>query len=76
MTESAAAPTATPSGSARLWLVRHAQASFGSDDYDRLSERGEQQAVRFARWLAADPDLEAFAEKWNGGGNPRAELGV
>ena len=57
MTEPAAAP-ARPSGSARLWLVRHAQASFGSDDYDRLSERGEQQAVRFARWLAADPDLE------------------
>jgi len=25
---------------------------------------------------AADPDLEAFAEKWSGGGNPRAALGV
>jgi len=25
---------------------------------------------------AADPDLEAFAEKWDGGGNPRAALGV
>jgi DnaJ-class molecular chaperone len=24
----------------------------------------------------ADPDLEAFAEKWSGGGNPRAALGV
>jgi broad specificity phosphatase PhoE len=43
---------------ARLWLVRHAQASFGSDDYDRLSERGEQQAERLARWLAADTNLE------------------
>lgn len=42
---------------ARLWLLRHAQASFGSDDYDRLSPRGEQQAERLARWLAMDPDL-------------------
>jgi DnaJ-class molecular chaperone len=25
---------------------------------------------------AADPDLEAFAEKWSGGGNPRGALGV
>lgn len=25
---------------------------------------------------AADPDLEAFAENWSGGGNPRAALGV
>jgi DnaJ-class molecular chaperone len=25
---------------------------------------------------AADPDLEAFAEKWSGGSNPRAALGV
>lgn len=32
---------------AELLLVRHAQASFGSDDYDRLSELGWKQA----RWL-------------------------
>ena len=25
---------------------------------------------------SSDPDLEAFAEKWTGGGNPRAALGV
>jgi broad specificity phosphatase PhoE len=30
-----------------LYLVRHAQASFGEDDYDRLSLLGHQQA----RWL-------------------------
>jgi broad specificity phosphatase PhoE len=30
-----------------LYLVRHAQASFGTDDYDRLSDLGHQQA----RWL-------------------------
>ena len=28
-------------------LVRHGQAAFGTDHYDRLSERGRQQA----RWL-------------------------
>ena len=27
-----------------VYLVRHGQASFGAADYDRLSERGEQQA--------------------------------
>jgi broad specificity phosphatase PhoE len=43
--------------SARLWLVRHAQASFGSANYDQLSERGEQQAVRLAQWLVSDPAL-------------------
>lgn len=32
---------------AELYLVRHGQASFGAADYDRLSERGEQQSV----WL-------------------------
>lgn len=32
---------------AEFLLVRHAQASFGSDDYDRLSELGWKQA----RWL-------------------------
>ncbi len=30
-----------------LFLVRHAQAAFGTDDYDRLSELGHQQA----NWL-------------------------
>jgi broad specificity phosphatase PhoE len=33
---------------AELYLVRHGQASLGSDNYDRLSEKGEQQCV----WLA------------------------
>lgn len=30
-----------------LWLVRHGQAAFATDDYDRLTELGRQQA----RWL-------------------------
>jgi broad specificity phosphatase PhoE len=66
LTESAIGePAADESGSAagaadisaRLWLVRHAQASFGSANYDQLSERGEQQAQRLAQWLISDPDL-------------------
>lgn len=52
--ESALIESASPS---RLWLVRHAQASFGSPDYDALSERGEHQAARLAQWLVAHPDL-------------------
>jgi broad specificity phosphatase PhoE len=42
----------------RLLMIRHAQASFGTDDYDRLSERGLRQAELLARWLAAQPELE------------------
>lgn len=34
---------------AELFLVRHAQAAFGTDDYDRLTELGHRQA----RWLGA-----------------------
>ena len=39
---------------AELVLVRHGQASFGADDYDRLSELGWRQS----RWLG-----EYFAER-------------
>ncbi|MDR3389196.1 MAG: histidine phosphatase family protein [Rudaea sp.] len=44
--------------SSRLWLVRHAQASFGSANYDVLSERGQEQAQRLAAWLVAHPELK------------------
>lgn len=37
----------------RLLVVRHGQASAGSDDYDRLSRRGHEQSERLGRWLAA-----------------------
>ena len=33
-----------------LYLVRHGQASFGADDYDQLSERGQAQAVRLGEY--------------------------
>lgn len=39
---------------AELYLVRHGQAAFGTDDYDRLSPLGEAQS----RWLG-----EYFAER-------------
>lgn len=34
-----------------LLLVRHGQASFGTDDYDRLSELGAQQCAALGAWL-------------------------
>jgi len=37
--------------------VRHAQASFGAVDYDRLSPRGERQADLLGAWIAAHPEL-------------------
>ncbi len=33
-------------------MVRHGQASFGSDDYDVLSETGWEQGRLVGRWLA------------------------
>ena len=43
-----------------IYLVRHAQASFGARDYDKLSGQGEQQSVVLGKALAArgvKPDL-------------------
>lgn len=39
----------------RARLVRHAQASWGSADYDRISPLGVTQAQELGRWLAAEP---------------------
>ncbi|GAA3079821.1 broad specificity phosphatase PhoE [Kribbella aluminosa] len=35
-----------------IYLIRHAQASFGARDYDKLSPLGEQQAARLASTLS------------------------
>ncbi|OYQ43103.1 histidine phosphatase family protein [Rhodoferax sp. TH121] len=35
-----------------LYLVRHGQASFGAEDYDKLSELGHQQSVRLGEYFA------------------------
>lgn len=48
----------------KLVLVRHGQASLGTDDYDRLSERGHRQAERVAERLAER--LPARPELWSG----------
>ena len=40
------------SGMGTLYLVRHAQASFGADDYDQLSELGHKQSVRLGEYFA------------------------
>ena len=37
-----------------LFLVRHGQASAGTDNYDRLSERGQLQSRRLGQWLAGN----------------------
>lgn len=37
---------------AELFLVRHGQASFGTDDYDRLSALGERQAEWLGEYFA------------------------
>ena len=34
-----------------LYLVRHGQASFGTDDYDRLSELGARQCERLGEYF-------------------------
>lgn len=36
-----------------IYLVRHGQAAFGTDDYDRLTEIGFTQARRLGEYLAA-----------------------
>jgi broad specificity phosphatase PhoE len=36
-----------------LYLVRHGQASFGADDYDRLSELGHRQSLRLGEHFVA-----------------------
>jgi broad specificity phosphatase PhoE len=36
-----------------IYLVRHGQASFGADDYDRLSPLGVEQSRQLGVWLAA-----------------------
>lgn len=44
-----------------LYLVRHGQASFGADDYDQLSTRGREQAVRLGEhWRAQGQAFDAI----------------
>jgi broad specificity phosphatase PhoE len=34
-----------------LYLVRHGQASFGAEDYDRLSDLGRRQCAQLGSWM-------------------------
>jgi DnaJ-class molecular chaperone len=43
---------------------------------DRSGKRGDQLIALEVDLPESDPDLQAFAERWTGGGNPRAGLGV
>lgn len=48
-----------------LYLVRHGQASFGTDDYDRLSDLGKAQSRTAGRFLASqgiEPDRIVHGE--------------
>ena len=42
-----------------LYLVRHGQASFGTDDYDRLSDLGKAQSRTTGRFLASQGDRKS-----------------
>ncbi|MEM6768261.1 MAG: histidine phosphatase family protein [Bacteroidota bacterium] len=37
----------------KLYFFRHAQASFGKDDYDALSPKGEEQSLQLGKYLVA-----------------------
>ena len=39
-------------GATHVWLIRHAQASFGAANYDKLSELGWEQSRMLGRWFA------------------------
>lgn len=43
---------------------------------DRTGRRGDQLITVLVDLPAGDPELEAFAQKWSGGGNPRSAMGV
>ncbi len=44
-----------------LALVRHGQASFGAADYDRLSDRGAEQARALGQRWATDPPAAIYS---------------
>ncbi len=43
---------------------------------DKSGKRGDQLVSLAVSLPTGDPELEAFAERWNNAGNPRASLGV
>jgi DnaJ-class molecular chaperone len=61
-----------PKGSSSGRVLRIKERGFT----DRTGKRGDQLITVMIDIPTADSDLEAFAERWSGGGNPRAGLGV
>lgn len=70
---------------AHLYLVRHGQASFGADDYDRLSATGHEQSRLLGAWLGErgvrpvrvmTGSLRRHRETWDGMATGLAGAGV
>ena len=61
-----------PKGSSSGKLLRLKGRGFTARD----GSRGDQLVMLFVELPAGDAELERFAAGWDGGGNPRASLGV
>ena len=61
-----------PKGSSSGKVLRLKGRGFAAKD----GKRGDQLVTIEVDLPADDPDLQRFAESWNGGGSPRAALGV
>ena len=61
-----------PKGSTSGKVLRLKGRGFSARD----GKRGDQLATIVVDVPPNDPELQRFAEKWSGGGNPRAALGV
>ena len=61
-----------PKGSSSGKVLRLKGRGFAAKD----GRRGDQLVTVEIDIPADDPELQRFAESWNGGGNPRTSLGV
>jgi DnaJ-class molecular chaperone len=61
-----------PKGSSSGKVLRLKGRGFTAKD----GRRGDQLVMVEVDLPASDPKLQKFAEEWEGGGNPRASLGV
>jgi len=71
----------TPDGPVMLTIPKGASSGKvlrlkGRGFTEKSGKRGDQLVTIEVDLPAADSELEAFAERWKGGGNPRAPLGV
>jgi DnaJ-class molecular chaperone len=71
----------TPEGAVMLTIPKGSSSGKvlrlkGRGFTDRSGKRGDQLVALEVDLPAGDAELQAFAERWSGGGNPRAALGV